>query len=173
MSAKSVYKITIQASIEDVWHEITKSDEPIACFFGSVMDTPGLKPGAPIRMRTPNGKYTGVVGDILECYPPNLLSMTFKFTQLEEPPCIVTHQLKEVEGGTEYTLTNEKVEPGSQTEKYMTGGADFIIKTLKASVEKRPLPFKSKFILFMCKVTEPLTKKVALSVNWPFERKIE
>ncbi len=172
-SSKSVYKIRIQASIDEVWREITKSDEPINCFFGSIMDTPGLRPGSAIRMRTKNGKYTGVVGEILECDPPNLLSMTFKFTQLDDPPCIVTHRLHEVEGGTEYTLINKQVEPGSQTEKYMKGGAEFIINTLKASAEKKPLPFKSKFVLFMCKITEPFTKKVALSENWPYERKIE
>ena len=46
-------------------------------------------------------------------------------------------------------------------------GGEFIVKTLKAVVEGPPLPFSSKFVLFMCAVSKPFTPKRALSENWP------
>ena len=38
-------------------------------------------------------------------------------------------------------------------------GGEFIVKTLKAAVEGTPLPFSSKFVLFMCAVSKPFTPK--------------
>ena len=51
-TTESVYRVHINASIQDVWDEITKGGEALPFFFNSVMHTPGLKTGAPIRMRT-------------------------------------------------------------------------------------------------------------------------
>ncbi|MBC7966756.1 MAG: SRPBCC domain-containing protein, partial [Fuerstia sp.] len=65
-----VHRVIIKATIQQVWDALTKEGEVLPFFFGSVMHTTGLKPGAQLRMRTPNGKYTGVVGEILECNPP-------------------------------------------------------------------------------------------------------
>ena len=169
---KGVYSIVINAPIERVWREITKTDELINCFFGSWLDTPGLQPGAPIRMRTPSKKYTGVVGEVLEFDPPNRFKHTFKFTQLDEAPVEVTYQLSETEGGTEVSLIHEHVIPGTKTQKYMDGGVKFILNTLKADAEDKPHSFNSRFILLMCRITEPLAKKIARSENWPFDRKI-
>ena len=49
----------------------------------------------------------------------------------------------------------------------MKQGGDFIVETLKAVAEGKPLPFKSRFVLFMCTITKPLTPKRALSTHWP------
>ncbi len=39
-----VFRFVIHGSVEDVWREITKTDEPIACFFNSRMEVSALRP---------------------------------------------------------------------------------------------------------------------------------
>ncbi len=169
-TVKTVYKIFIKGRIKDVWREITRTNEPLPFFFNSSMHTTELGEGAPLRMRTPSGKYTGVVGEVLEFDPPHRFSHTFKFTQLDDPYCKVTYELKEVSGGVDFTLISEDLVPGSKTEKYMKQGEEIIGTTLKALVEKRPLPVKSRFILLMCKWTEFMTPKKSLTTNWPLNK---
>lgn len=72
-------------------------------------------------MRTKNGKYTGVIGEVLE---------------------IVAYALKATQKGTEFTLTASEIPRGTKTEKYLKQGGDFIVTTLKAVVEHKPLPFQ-------------------------------
>ena len=163
---KQIYRVVINAAIDEVWRALTKRGEVLPFFFGSVMDVVELAPGARICMRTRDGKFTGVVGDILTCEPPHKLAHTFKFTALDEPPCIVTYELREVDGGTQFTLTTEQVPPDTQTEKYMAQGGDFIVATLKGVVEGR-LPWKSRFVLLMCRLTQPLTPGRCRSEHWP------
>ena len=57
-----MFQLMIQGSLEDVWHEITRTDQVIPAFFNTRMDRGELKPGSKLAMRTQNGKYTGVVG---------------------------------------------------------------------------------------------------------------
>ena len=63
---RAKFQVLIQGALEDVWHEITRTDSPIPAFFNSRMDAPNLTPGAPFAMRSSRDKYTGVVGKILE-----------------------------------------------------------------------------------------------------------
>ena len=66
------FRVEIRGSIEDVWQEITRTDAPIAAFFNSRMEVGRLAAGSRLAMRTADGKYTGVVGEILEYDPPKL-----------------------------------------------------------------------------------------------------
>ena len=153
--SRQLYRVNINASIEDVWDVLTRQGQPLPFFFGSVLHTTGLCPGAPIRMRTPNNKYTGVVGEVLEFEPPHRYSHTFKFTSLDDPVCNVTYELKQLESSVELTLITERVPPDTKTEKYMAGGGVFITETLKAIVETGRPPLKSRFILLMCAPVTP------------------
>ena len=167
---KSIHKIFIAAPIDKVWQQITKRDGLQAQFFNARLDTPGLQEGAPIRMRSgKEGKYTSVVGEVLAFNPPYLYSHTFKFTNLDDPYCKVTYQLKEVDGGTEFTLINEDMPVGSKTEKYMVQGAEFILNTLKGVVENGKPPLKSRLLLTLISALAFTTPKQCLSENWPFE----
>lgn len=83
---KAVFRIVIEAPVEDVWRELTKTNVVLPFFFGSILDTHGLTPGNLTCMRTDDRKYTGVVGEILEYDPPNRFSHTFRFTQLDDAP---------------------------------------------------------------------------------------
>lgn len=168
-----VTQVIIKAPIQEVWDALIKEGEVLPFFFGTVMHTTKFAPGAPIRMRTPDGKYTGVVGDVLEVDPPFKYSMTFKFTNFDDPVCIVTHELREVNGGTEYTLTAENVPVGTKTEKNMAGGGKIITSTLKSCVERGKPTSMARFIMIMGKLFQFMSPKASLSENWPMDRRIQ
>jgi len=167
-----VSQITINAPIQQVWDTLTAEGEVQPFFFGSVMHTTKFAPGAPIRMRTPNGKYTGVVGEVLELDPPYKYSMTFKFTNFDDAVCMVTHELREVDGGTEYTLTSEGVPVGTKTEKNMAGGGKIITTTLKSCIETGKPTMIARIIMLTGKLPF-MAPKQSLSDNWPMEKRIE
>ena len=166
-TTKQISRVIIRASIQDVWDTLTKQGEVLPFFFGTVMHTTGLVPGGLIHMRSPNGKYTAVVGEILDIDPPHRYSMTFRFTNYDDPPCKVTHELKEVEGGVELTLTSEEIPVGSKTERDMKQGGDLIVNTLKGILETGKPPLKTRFILTMIALTSWMTPKRCLAENWP------
>lgn len=168
-----VSKVFIKGSIQDVWREITKTDEQQACMFNMRLHTEGLAPGAQVRMRTANGKYTGVVGEVLEFDPPHRYSHTFKFTNYDDPPCTVTYELEEVEGGVNFTLRSTNVPLGTKTEKQMRGGGDFIVSTLKAVVETGRAPIGKRILFGVFKLMEPFSPASTRTENWPFSRRVE
>lgn len=165
--ARGVFRVHIRGNIHDVWNEITRTDRPIACFFNAQMHLgPGrLTPGTKLAMRTPDGRYTGVVGEILECTPPTRFSHTFKFTNLDDPPCVVTYDLREADGGTEFTLTITDCAPGTKTEKQMLMGGKMIVSTLKRVIENGSPSLGTKL---MFKVFSLFPQpKASRSEHWP------
>jgi uncharacterized protein YndB with AHSA1/START domain len=164
---RQVFKIHINGAIEDVWREITKTDEVQKCMFNMQLHTDGLKPGGQMRMRSPDGKYTGVVGEILEYDPPRRYAHTFKFTQYDDPPCTVIYELAEAGGGVDFTMILEDVPAGTKTARQMTQGADMICKTLKAVVETGRPTFGVRMLYGLFKLMAPLTPKKCRSENWP------
>ena len=167
---KLVSRVLIKGRIEDVWREITKTDQPQLAMFGAQMHRIGLQPGSPIRMRTPDGRYTSVVGEILEVDPPHRLSHTMKFTAYDDPYCRVTYDLKEVDGGVEFTLTSEDMPAGTKTAKDMGRGGDFITKTLKEVVEQGRPSLTTRLLYMAFKLVGPLmTPKRCRTEHWPLE----
>ena len=164
---KLVFKVHINGSIQDVWNEITKTNEPQGAMFNMQLHTEGLAPGAAIRMRTRSGKYTGVVGEVTAFEPPHRYAHTFQFTQYDDPPCTVTYLLREVDGGTEFTLECENVPAGSRTAKDMQKGGQMIVDTLKAIVETGRPSLLTRMFYVMFRVLEPMSPKKTLTVNWP------
>jgi uncharacterized protein YndB with AHSA1/START domain len=168
---KQVFKVVINAPIERVWQELTKKDGLCAHFFNARLDTTELGIGAPVRMNSKDGKYTSVVGEVLEWDPPYVYSHSFKFTSLDDPYCKVTYRLKEVDGGTEFMLINENVPAGTKTAKYMEQGGTFITETLKAVVESGKPPLKNRLILWIIGMTAFMTPALCRSENWPLDKK--
>ena len=162
-----VAKVFIAGSIDDVWTEITKTDDLQGAIFNMRLHTDGLKMGGKIRMRTDDGRYTGVVGEILAWDPPHRYGHSFKFTNYDDPPCYVFYDLVEVEGGVEFTLTAEGVPVGTKTAKQMESGADFIVKTLKAIVESGRPALGTRLLFRMFALMGPFSPKSTLSENWP------
>ena len=171
-TVKIVSKVFIKGKIEDVWREITKTDELQKAMFNTRMHTDGLRPGGQIRMRTANGRHTAVAGEVLAVDAPHRLSHTMMFTQYEDPTSTVTYELKEVEGGVEFTLTAE-APAGTKTAKNMKSGAGFITKNLKAIIEQGKPSLMTRVLYVVFGLTAPLAPKSTLSENWPLERSID
>ena len=169
---KVIFKVFIKGSIEDVWREITKTSEPQGAFFNMQLHTSGLEPGGQIRMRSANGKYTGVVGEVLEFDPPHRYSHTLRFTQYEDPPSTITYELKEVPGGVEFVLIADEMPVGTKTAKEMKRGGDMIVKTLKAIVETGRPAFGTRLLYGLFKVMEPFSPKKSLTKNWPLDTRV-
>jgi len=166
-TTRVVSKVFIRGTIDAVWREITKTDELQGCFFNARMHIDGLRPGGKVQMRSADGKYTSVVGEILEFDPPRRFAHTFKFTQYDDPPCKVTYDLKEVEGGVEFSLTVDDMPVGTKTARDMTRGADFITKTLKSIVEEGRPSLGVRMLYGMFKVLGPvMTPKRCRTENW-------
>lgn len=170
---RRVFQVVINAPVETVWKEITRTDAPIACFFNSQMHLgrAGLAPGSKLAMRTPNGKFTGVVGAILVFDPPRRFSHTFRFTQMNDPECTVIYDLKPLEGGvaTEFTLTIDNIPAGTKTAKQMVQGSTIITKTLKAVVETGRPTLGIRLFYLMIGALGFLTPAKCRSENWPVD----
>lgn len=169
---KAVFKIHIAAPIERVWAAITREGEVLPFFYNSVMHVRELAPGSPIRMRSQDGKYTAVVGDILVVEPPHRFAHTMMFTQLGDPPSTVTYELAEKDGGTELLLLLDNVPAGTKSEGYMMAGGPFITETLKGCIESGKPPLKHRLFLGMIGLFGFMTPKICRSENWSFDRKI-
>lgn len=164
-----IFKVTIQGKLADVWHEITRTDSPIPAFFNSQMHVKELKPGSKLAMRTGNGKYTGVVGKILECEEPHRFVHTFRFTNFTDPECVVAYDLVEVSGGVEFTLTVTDYAEGTKTAKQMKQGGTLIVNTLKAVIETGRPSFGTRMLFVLFKVLEPISPKASRSEHWPVD----
>ncbi len=163
----SVAKVLIRGRIEDVWQEVTKTDELQKAFFNMRLHTPGLEVGAPMQARSPDGKYVAIVGEVLEFDPPYRYSHTFRFTAYDDPPCKVTYELKEVPNGVEFTMTSSGIPAGTKTSKQMISGGKMIVNTLKAVVETGRPSFGVRCLYVLFKLLGFTTPKRCLSSNWP------
>jgi uncharacterized protein YndB with AHSA1/START domain len=168
-TARLVSKVVIRGRIEDVWREITKTDTPQLAFFGARMRYRSLSAGSPVQMRTPDAKYTSVVGEILEVSPPHRFSHTMKFTAHDDPYCKVTYELREVADGVEFTLISEEVPSGTKTAKDMARGGDFIVATLKQVIESGRPSLGTRILYALFGLLAFTTPAKCRSENWPIE----
>jgi uncharacterized protein YndB with AHSA1/START domain len=164
---KAVFQVWIHGNLQAVWNEITKTHEPQGCFFNMRLHTTGLALGGQVQWRTASGKNVGVVGEVLEFDPPRRFAHTFRFTQLDDPPCKVIYDLAEKDGGVLFTMTLDDLPAGTKTAKQMKGGGTLITKSLKGLVEKGKQPFGIRFLFGIMRVLEPLTPKRCRVENWP------
>ncbi len=166
---RQIYKTVINAPIEIVWNTLVKTDEVLPFFFGAVCETKdGLKPGRKMRMVTPDRKFAAVVGEVLEFSPPHRYSHTMAFTQFEgEPASTVIYELKEVAGGTEFSLTTENVPAGTKSEKSMAQGGPFIVDNLKKLVETGKPAFSGSMVMMLNPLMGMMTPKVSRTEKWP------
>lgn len=163
---QALFRVHIRGSLQDVWDEITRTDDVIPAFFNSRMHAPRLAKGAPIQMRTKSGKYVGVVGEILEWDPPRRFAHTFRFTNFDDPPCKVTYELVEKDGGVEFTLRVSEMTPGTKSAKQMMQGGKLIVNVLKAVVETGRVPFGTRMLYVLFALMEPLSPKRCRVENW-------
>jgi uncharacterized protein YndB with AHSA1/START domain len=155
-----VFRIVVNAPIERVWRELTKSGEAQGAIFNAWLHTRGgLVPGAAMQMRTGSGKHTIVVGEVVECTPPHRFVHTHRFTQYDDPVCQVSYELEPVQGGVQVTLRVTGVMAGTKTAKDMAGGGTMIVNTLKAICETGRPTFGTRLMYAMFSALE--------SEHWP------
>lgn len=165
---KSISRTFINAPIETVWKTLVATDQPLPFFFGAVCDTKdGLKPGERMRMVHPNGKIAMVVGEVLVFEPPHRYAHTFQMTNIDEPPCTVTYELAEKDGGTEFSLIITDAVAGSKLHKEMVGAQGYIAKNLKAMAETGKPAFSGRMVVLMAPVIALLAKKKQGIEHWP------
>lgn len=166
MSETAVFKIHIDGPLEAVWREVTKTHEVQRAMFNMRLDGQ-LAVGAPIRYQSANGKYTGIVGEVLELEPMTRYVHTFQFTSYDDPPCRVAHELREVNGGVEYVMTCTELPPNTKSTKQMVQGGHMIARNLKSLVERGRVPFGTALLYGLFRVMEPFSPAKLRSENWP------
>lgn len=166
---KAVFRVHINGPRQAVWDEMTKSGEPQAAIFHNVMHTSaGVAPGSTIQMRSKNGKYVGMVGEILEVDPPRRFAHTLKFTHLEEPETVVIYELEEKDGGTEFILTVEKLDQSTKTGKSMVQGGPMICGVLKSVIENGNAPLMNRVLFGALGALAPvMTPAKCRAEHWP------
>lgn len=165
----AIFRTLIRGTIEDVWHEITRTDSPIPAFFNTRMDANRIAPGSKFAMRSGNGKWTGVVGEILEVDAPTRFAHTFKFTNFEDDACRVVYDLKTVGDSVEFTLSLYELPEGTKTAKQMTRGGTLIVNTLKSVIETGRPAFGTRMLFLLFKIMAPLSPKKCRSEFWPVD----
>lgn len=166
---RAKFQIEIRGGVEEVWREITRTDAPIAAFFNNQMHVGTLAPGSKLAMRSPDGRYTGVVGEILDYDPPRRFAHTFRFPAYDDPPCKVIYDLEEIEGKTIFTLTIEDLPVGTKTAKQMLQGGTMICNTLKSVIETGKPSLGIRLLYLMFRLMQPMTPKKCRSENWPVD----
>lgn len=168
---RAVFRIVINGSQQAIFDELTSVDRPLAAIFNSRMATTGRRRGGRIQMRTVSGGHVIVDGDILEYDPPHRFVHTHRFTQYDDPVCVVSYDLKPVAGGVEVTLTVDDLALETGTAKEMQRGGGFILKNLKAIVENGRPPLGTRLMYWMFDKLEFVLPERTRTEHWPLDRK--
>lgn len=169
-TTKAVFNIFINGSVDAVWREITKQDEPQGCFFDNWMETDRMEEGGRMRMLSRSRKNVGVIGEIILWQPKTKFGHTFRFTHYDDPPCKVFYELTPKDGGVDFTMTLEDLPADTKTAKDMIRGGDMITKSLKAIVENGKPSLGTRALYGMFRLMEPMTPKECREENWPLEK---
>ncbi len=164
---EAVFRIVIAADIQRVWRELTKTDEPQGAVFNAMLHTTGLVPGAALQMRTPSGRHTLVVGEVLAHDPPRHFAHTHRFTQHDDPVCEVHYELEPVAGGVQVTLRVCRLPAGTATAKSMASGGHQILAALKAICETGRPAFGTRLLYRLFGVMEGMLPQRTRSERWP------
>jgi len=164
----AVFRIVINAPIERVWRELTKTGEAQGAVFNAWLHTVGgLKAGVPMQMRTGTGKHVLVVGEVLECDPPHRFVHSHRFTMHDDPVCQVVYELEPVDGGVQVTLRVLGMPLGTPTAKGMQQGGPQILARLKAIAETGRPPLGARLLYRMFDALEFVLPARTRSEHWP------
>ncbi len=140
----AVFSIDINAPIQRVWDEINR---PGACpaMFGTYRHGE-MSPGLPHRYSNANGKYSFVLGEVIESAPPKRLIHTFRFTNYpEDEASLVTWDLSEIgPSSTRVQVTHTRFAGETKTYKSVSKGWPSILKGYKSMLETGSLPMGAR-----------------------------
>ena len=167
----AVFKVFINADIQRVWRELTKTGEAQGAVFNAWLHTTGMQPGASMQMRTGSGRHVIVDGEIVAFEPPHRFAHTHRFTQHDDPVCTVSYELKAVGSGVEVTLRVIGMPAGTPTAKSMASGGTMIVNTLKTICETGRPAFGTRLMYWMFDRMEFVLPARTRSEAWPLDRR--
>lgn len=169
---EAVFRIFVDADIQRVWRELTKTGEAQGAVFNAWLHTSGpggLVPGGRMQMRTGSGRHVIVDGEVVACEPPYRFVHTHRFTQYDDPVCQVAYELKPVGSGVEVTLRVVGLPAGTKTAKSMASGGDMILKSLKAIAETGRPPLATRLMYWLFERMEFVLPASTRAERWPLE----
>lgn len=150
--------ILVKARIQAVWNELTRLDDRQRFYFDSVVKGE-LKPGAPFKYVSPNGKYLFITGETIEVDVMKRWVQNFRFAHLKDRPTRVIWDLKETPNGTQVAVTHTGFEGETETYKMTQKGWPHILGNLKAVMERGKLPVSTRLMYGLMKVFMPFQFK--------------
>jgi uncharacterized protein YndB with AHSA1/START domain len=164
----AVFRIVVQADIQRVWRELTKTDEAQGAVFNAWLHLKGrAAPGAAIQMRTGSGRHTLVVGEVKVWEPPHRFAHSHRFTQFDDPVCEVHYELKPSAQGVEVTMRIVDLPAGTATAKSMGSGGTQILAALKAICETGRPAFGTRLMYRVFDWMEFVLPARTKSERWP------
>lgn len=158
-----VYRIEIQAPIERVFHEISKTGEACRPMFDTILHYEPT-PGAPLAYRSQDGKRTFIVGEVVEILPPRRFAHTFAFTGVPDAPTLVTWDLEEVEPGkTRVTVTHSRFPGETKTLKTVDGSWPNILGLFKSVLETGTIPLGARIKFGMMRAMSFMLPRATLT----------
>ena len=167
----TVFKVYVEADIQRVWRELTKTGEAQGAVFNAWLHTTGWGAGDRMQMRTGSGRHVIVDGEIVTFEPPHRFAHTHRFTQYDDPPCTVSYELKPVGRGVEVTLRVTGMPSGTRTAKSMASGGTMIVNTLKQICERGRPGAGIRVMYWMFDKLEFVLPASTRSEAWPLTRK--
>jgi len=138
-----VVSIDIDAAVERVWAEITKTGEVQRPLYNTILES-DLVPGSPVKYFSPDRKRIFVIGRVVEIDPPKRLSHTYMFTTRDEPATLVTWELEPRGDGCRVTVTHSGWTEAHKAPEKSAAGWREILGLLKSEVETGQIPFKTR-----------------------------
>ena len=135
--------IFIDAPIERVWDEITKTGSVQRALYNTTM-IGDLTPGARIRFTSSDQQRVFVAGEVVEVTPPTRFVHTYIMTMQPDPETVVAWDLAEEGGGCRVTLTHSGWTDQHATEEKTVKSWGEILELLRSEVETGSLPLKTR-----------------------------
>jgi uncharacterized protein YndB with AHSA1/START domain len=140
-----VISIHIGVPVQRVWEEITKTGRIQRALYNTVLECK-LEPGSRLRYYSPDKKRVFIVGEVVAVEPPRKFSHTYRFTTKQEPPTLVTWELKDEAGGCRVTVTHSGWTAAHKAPEKVAAGWTEILGLLKHELETGDLPTKTKIM---------------------------